>query len=162
MNARAEEPLNASFTEPRLTHVADLFVDVAAPIVIGETAAGLRRIVPITGGHVIGRIEGRIEAGGADFQILRTDGVTELEARYTILTPSGARIYVVNRGIRTGPKHVMDALARGETVDPKDIYFRATPSFETGDPEYKWLMQRLFVTTGVRRPDRVELRLYEC
>ena len=152
----------SDFVEPRLAHIADLFVDVAAPIVIGETAAGLRRIVPIIGGRVTGRIEGSIEAGGADFQILRTDGVTELEARYSILTASGARIYVVNRGIRTGPKHVMDALARGETVDPKDIYFRATPGFETGAPEYKWLTQRLFVTTGVRRPDRVELRLYEC
>lgn len=152
----------SDFVEPRLAHIADLFVDVAAPIVIGETAAGLRRIVPIIGGRVTGRIEGSIEAGGADFQILRTDGVTELEARYSILTASGARIYVVNRGIRTGPKHVMDALARGETVDPKLIYFRATPAFETGASEYKWLMQRLFLTTGVRRADRVELRLYEC
>lgn len=152
----------SDFAGPCLTHVADLFIDVAAPIVIGETAAGLRRIVPIIGGHVTGRVEGTIEPGGADFQILRTDGVTELEARYTIVTPSGARLYVVNRGIRTGPKDVMDALARGETVDPELIYFRASPTFETGAPEYKWLMRRLFVTTGVRRPDRVELRLYEC
>ena len=152
----------SDFAEPRLTHVADFSVEVAAPIVIGETAAGLRRVVPILGGTATGRIEGTIESGGADYQILRNDGVTELEARYTILTPSGERLYVVNRGIRSGPKHVMDVLARGETVDPSQIYFRATPSFETGAPEYKWLMQRLFVSTGVRRPDRVELRIYEC
>ena len=152
----------SDFTEPHLAHVADFSVEVAAPIVIGETAAGLRRIVPITGGRATGRIEGAIEPGGADFQILRTDGVTELEARYTIVTANGARIYVINRGIRSGPKDVMDALARGEAVDPDKIYFRASPSFETGAPEYKWLMQRLFISTGVRRPDRVELRLYEC
>ena len=55
----------------------------------------------------------------------------------------------------------MDALARGESVDPASIYFRAIPRFETGAPDYQWLTHRLFVSTGVRRPDRVELRIYE-
>ena len=149
------------FTEPTLKHLADFSVDVGAPLVVGDTAAGIRRVVPILGGRVMGRIEGTIEAGGADFQILRRDDAAELEARYTLVTKDGARIYVVNHGLRHGAPDVMQALARGDDVDPVKIYFRATPKFETGAPEYQWLTQRLFVATGVRRPSTVELRIYE-
>ena len=147
--------------EPRLVHIADFSVTVGTPVVIGETAAGLRRIVPITGGAATGRIAGTIEAGGADFQILRRDDATELEARYTVRTHDGALIYVVNHGLRHGPKPVMEALARGESVDPALVYFRAAPKFETGAPPYRWLTQKLFVATGVRRPNTVELQIYE-
>ena len=154
--------MTVPFTEPRLTHIADFSVAVAMPVVIGEVAAGLRRIVAITGGTATGRIAGTIDAGGADFQILRReDAAAELEARYTVRTHDGAMIYVVNHGLRYGPKDVMDALARGEQVDPAKVYFRAAPKFETGDERYRWLTQRLFVATGVRRPDTVELRIYE-
>ena len=45
-----------------------------------------------------------------------------------------------------------------ETVDPALIYFRSTPRFETAAPEYRWLMQSLFICSGARFPDRVELR----
>ena len=98
---------------PTLVPIADLSVEIGAPIVVGETTAGLRRIIPILGGTATGKIEGRIQPGGADFQILKRDNVTELEARYVIETKSGL-VYVVNNGVRSGPKHVMDALARGE------------------------------------------------
>ena len=33
---------------PTLTHIADFLVEVGAPIAVGETAQGLRRVVPIT------------------------------------------------------------------------------------------------------------------
>ena len=35
------------------------------------------------------------------------------------------------RGMRHGPKDVMDKIARGETVSPLDYYLRAIPLFET-------------------------------
>ena len=153
--------MNDNADPPQLVFLADLSVHVGVPLVVGETASGLRRVVPILGGTARGRILGDIETGGADFQILRRDGVTELEARYTIRTASGERIYVVNHGLRSGPRDAMDALARGEVVDPALIYFRATPRFETGAADLQWLLQRLFIATGVRTPDRVELRVYE-
>jgi len=72
---------------PELLHVADLSVEVGDPIETGEPAAGVRRMIPILGGTVAGpRLTGRILPGGADFQLSRNDGVTELEARYVILT----------------------------------------------------------------------------
>jgi len=55
----------------------------------------------------------------------------------------------------------MDRLRRGEPVDPALIYFRTTPRFETGDEAYRWLTRHIFVGAGVRRPDRVELKVYQ-
>ena len=154
-------PASTLVRAPELVHVADFCVLVGTPLVVGETTAGLRRVVPILGGTAVGRIAGRIEAGGADFQLLRRDDATELEARYTIVTASGARVYVVNQGLRHGPKVAMEALARGEAVDPALVYFRSVPRFETDAPELEWLTYRLFVASGVRRPDRVELSVFE-
>ena len=37
-----------------LTHLADITIEVGLPISIGETNQGLRRVVPILGGHVQG------------------------------------------------------------------------------------------------------------
>ncbi len=142
-------------------HVADLTVFVGEPIEVCETAAGFRRVIPITGGVARGpRLFGRILAGGADFQLLRPDGVAELHARYVLETAGGARIYVENTGLRHGPPEAMERLRRGEPVEPKLIYFRSTPRFETGDESHAWLRKHVFVADGVRRPDRVELAFY--
>lgn len=155
---RADKSIRA----PDLSFVADIRVDVGEPITIGETGAGLRRVVPILGGSVEGpRLNGRIVPGGADFQVLRADGVMELEAKYVLEATSGALVYVVNRGLRHGPAEAVEKLMRGEVVDPGLIYFRAAPSFETAVPEFKWMMRSLFVCAGTRLPAQVLLRLYE-
>jgi hypothetical protein len=149
-------------TAPVLSFVADIGVEVGEPIAVGETGTGLRRVVPIVGGSVQGpRLAGRVVPGGADFQILRADGVMELEAKYVLEATNGALIYVVNRGLRHGPAEAVEKLVRGEPVDPKLIYFRAAPIFETAAPEFKWMMRSLFVCTGTRLPREVLLRLYE-
>ena len=77
------------------------------------------------------RLNGRILPGGADWQIIRTDGVADLKARYTIETEAGARILVPSDGLRHGPPEVIARLARGETVDPSLYYFRTAMRFET-------------------------------
>jgi hypothetical protein len=152
----------ASISAPALSFVADIRVDVGQPVTIGETGAGLRRVIPIFGGMVEGpRLNARVVPGGADFQILRADGVMELEAKYVLEATNGALIYVVNRGLRHGPADAVEKLMRGEPVDPKLIYFRAAPAFETAAPEFKWMMQSLFVCTGTRLPTQVLLSLYE-
>jgi Protein of unknown function (DUF3237) len=151
-----------SLPAPGLRFVADIRVEVSQPTTIGETGTGLRRIVPILGGTVKGpRLGGRVLPGGADYQILRADGVMELEAKYVLETTSGALIYVVNRGLRHGPKEAVEKLMRGEAVDPNLIYFRAVPSFETAAPEFRWMMKSLFICSGTRLPNQVRLRLYE-
>jgi hypothetical protein len=142
---------------PQLLHVADVVARVAAPIEIGS-----RRVVPILGGEALGpRIRGKILAGGADYQIVRPDGVTELHARYAIEIEDGQLIYVENSGLRSGPPELMRKLRRGEAVDPALIYCRTTPRFETAAPGYEWLMRNLFVCSAARFPDRVEIRFFQ-
>jgi hypothetical protein len=145
-----------------LAHAADLTVLVGQPIEIGETASGVRRVVPILGGEVSGpRIQGRILPAAADYQLIRADGVAELHARYVIETASGSRIYIENSGLRHGPAEAMERLRRGEAVDPGLIYFRTTAKFETGDEAFRWLARHIFVGAGVRHPDRVQISIYQ-
>lgn len=146
---------------PDLVHVADLVVSIAEPIEIGRIAGNLRRVIPIAGGDVLGpMLRGKVLPGGADYQIMRADGITDLQARYAIETEDRRLIYVENSGIRYGPPELMEKLRRGEAVDPALIYFRTTPRFETAAPEYAWLMRSLFICSGARFPDRVEMRYF--
>lgn len=145
-----------------LAHAADLSVLVGQPIEIGETAAGVRRVIPILGGEVSGpRLQGRVLPGGADYQLIRADGVAELHARYVIEAAGGGRIYVENSGIRHGPAEAMERLRRGEMVDPALIYFRTTTKFETNDEAFSWMARHIFVGAGVRHPDRVQISIYQ-
>src|ERR1700758_5112406 len=122
----------------------------------GDIGSGVRRIIPITGGEVRGEhINGKVCAFGADFQIIRPNELIELEAKYAFETDDGAVVYVENRGIRFGPVDLLQKLKRGEPVDPKLIYFRTVPKFETGAEKSRWLMQNLFVASAARHADRV-------
>jgi hypothetical protein len=137
-------------------------ITLAPPQELGDAPHGRRRIIPITGGRISGeRVAGRVLPGGADWQVVRTDGVAELDARYTIETADGALIYVSNRGVRHGPPEVLRKLAAGEAVDPALYYMRTTPRFETGDARYAWLNRIICVATASRLPKAVQLEVFE-
>jgi hypothetical protein len=143
-------------------YVFSLAIQIGAPIVAGDFGYGIRRIIPILGGAVRGEaIRGTIFPCGADFQIIRPNGFTELEAKYGFETDDGAVIYIENIGVRFGPKHLLDRIASGEAVDPASIYFRSVPKFETGAAKYRWLMENLFIGVGSRHPDRVEIDVHQ-
>jgi len=117
----------------------------------GDIGTGVRRIIPIIGGEVRGEgINGKVCAFGADFQIIRPNELIELEAKYAFETDDGAVVYVENKGIRFGPLDLLQKLKRGEPVDPKLIYFRTVPRFETGSEKYRWLMESLFIGSAAR------------
>jgi hypothetical protein len=156
------DDLDSALAAPPLERFADLRVQVAMPIEVGTVAAGLRRVIPILGGSVQGRgWHGRVLAGGADFQLVFSPRAARLEARYVIETDAGDRIYVRNDAVRAAPEEVTARLLRGEPVDPRDVYFRCAPSFETASPALAWIMERAFVGTGLRRPDEVVMRFFE-
>lgn len=137
-------------------------IDIAAPLDVGKAPHGQRRIINITGGAFSGpRLSGRVLPGGADWQIVRSDGIVEVEARYTLETDDGALIYISNWGLRHGPPEVIRRLGAGETVDPREYYFRTTPTFETGAPGYAWLNGVIAVAVGERRADAVIISAYE-
>jgi len=154
---------------PALEHLADLTVHVAAPIEAGAVAGlnsrGRRRIIPITGGTLRGTgLQGRVLPGGADFQLVVSETAAELDARYVIALEGpefgGEHLYVQNRALRRGSAADIAKLVRGEMVDPAAVYFRCVPTFEVSSPKLAWLTESLFVGTGARYPDRVELSLY--
>lgn len=148
--------------EPHLRFFADLRVQVGTPQEVGRTVHGLRRLIPILGGHARGDgWQAQVLAGGADFQLIVSDTLAELDARYTLETDAGDLIYVQNRALRSGPPELMARLVRGEPVDPSQIYFRCCPSFETASPALQWVAQRMFMGTGARFPDAVAMRFWE-
>ena len=140
-------------------YTASIFVDAVQEL--GETHAGTRRIIPITGGSFEGPVlSGTILPGGADWQVIRRDGSAFLEARYTMQTGAGSLIYVENKGYRHGPPEIMAKLIRGEPVSPDTYYMRTTPVFETSDPDLAWLNHTICVATGIREPDCVKLEVH--
>jgi len=130
--------------------------------IAGETGLGVRRIIPIIGGEVRGeRVNGKVCAFGADFQIIRPNELIDLEAKYAFETDDGATVYVENKGIPFGPVELLQKLKRNEPVDPKLIYFRTLPRFETGHANYRWLMENLFVGSAARHADRVVIDVHQ-
>jgi hypothetical protein len=146
---------------PGLVFAFEARVDVGQPVEIGPVPRGRRRIVPILGGTFEGPgIKGRVVAGGADWQIIRADGFSELDTRYVLETDSGQIIYVQNAGMRHAAPAVMEKLLKGEAVDPSLVYFRTIPTFETSAPDLQWLTRALFVGTGERHPTQVVIRFW--
>jgi hypothetical protein len=134
---------------------------IAEATTAGDIGHGVRRIIPIIGGEVKGeKVNGKVLPFGADFQMIRPNELIDLEAKYAFETDDGAVVYVENRGIRFGPVDLLQKLKRGEPVDPKLIYFRTAPKFETGSEKYRWLMQHIFVASAARHADRVVIDVH--
>ncbi|MDP9899165.1 DUF3237 domain-containing protein [Variovorax ginsengisoli] len=146
---------------PFLDLFADLAVDVGQPQLLGQSARGLRRVVPITGGSARGQgWTARVLPGGSDFQLIVSDTLSELDARYGLETDAGDLVYVHNRAVRAASPEIMARLLSGQSVDPSQIYFRCSPSFETASPTLRWATERMFVGAGVRHPTQVVMRFF--
>ncbi|MGY3532135.1 DUF3237 domain-containing protein [Bradyrhizobium embrapense] len=149
-------------TELQTRYVFTITARIAEVTSAGDIGAGVRRIVPIVGGEVRGEtVNGKVLPFGADFQIIRPSELIELEAKYAFETDDGAVVYVENKGIRFGPVELLEKLKRGEPVDPKLIYFRTVPRFETGAEKYRWLMQHIFIASAARHADRVVIDVHQ-
>lgn len=146
---------------PTLDHACTLTVTLDPIREMGIGRAGHRRIVPIVGGHVEGPLlSGRILDLGADWQTIFASGLAELDTRYAMETHDGATIEIINYGLRHGPKDVLDAVARGEDVDPAAYYMRTHARLETGDPRYDWVNRTLFVGVGARMKQSVKIDIF--
>lgn len=118
----------ALVTEP----VARLRVHIAGVIDAGETPAGHRSVIPITGGTVEGpRITGEVLGVGADWSVVRADGVPVVTAQYLVRTHDGAVLTVHNTGAFT---------AQGIVT---------TPRVEAPEGPYSWLNDAVLVGTLV-------------
>jgi len=148
--------------QPVLEPICTITVTLGTPREMGQGRGGLRRIIPIIGGTVAGpKLRGKLLNVGADWQTVFTGGLAELDTRYAMETHDGAVIEIVNFGFRHGPQEVMQAVARGEDVDPATYYMRSHARLETGDARYGWVNLSLFVGTGARHTSAVSVDLYQ-
>ena len=146
---------------PKLSLAITLNVQVGPPTELGEVPRGRRRIIPILGGTFEGpNIRGKVLPGGADWQIVRADGLAELDTRYMLQTDGGSLVYIQNAGIRHAPPDVTKKLLAGQPVDPSQVYFKTVPTFETSAPELQWLTRSIFIGTGERRPTEVIVHVW--
>ena len=147
---------------PALTYAFSVKVTIDPAVEVGTTEGGRRRFIAITGGEIYGpRLQGTVLRGGGDWQTIRPEGLTNVEAHYFLKSTDGVVIEITNPGVRTATAEVAERLARGENVDPALYYFRTTPSFKVGQGRYDWLSRHVFVGRGIRRPDHVVIDYYE-
>jgi len=145
----------------KLGHLAAFDVSLDPVLDLGDSHLGRRRVVNIIGGTFEGpRLAGVILPGGADWQLLHTDGTATIDTRSTLRTHDGAHLYLTTNGVRHGPPEVLRRLAAGETVDPAEYYFRLFCRFETGDERYQWLNRTLAVASAARTADAVRYDAY--
>lgn len=102
--------------------------------ILGETPLGRRQSIPITGGSFSGPgVSGRILPGGADYQLVRSDGAVSIDADYTLETDDHVLIHVRNIGLI-------------KRVGEGPPYAWAAPRFDAPNGRYGWLNDAIFVS----------------
>jgi hypothetical protein len=130
---------------------------------LGAFPLGGRRTIAFDGGTFEGRdgLRGTIAPGGVDWQIVRGDGVIEIDAHYLLVTDRDEPIEVRSTGIRKASAEVADRLARGDDVAPSEYYFRTHVRLSTSAPRLAFMNDLLAVSTGERRRGSVRISVHE-
>ncbi|RPF54256.1 DUF3237 domain-containing protein [Aquisalibacillus elongatus] len=150
------------FEAPNLEFLFDLELFVESPHLPGKTPIGNRRVIRVTGGSFEGeQLKGVVVPGGDDWITVREDGTIIQDVRILLQTNDDELILMTYRGIRTGPKEVLDRLDANEEVDISEYYFSTQPVFETSSKKYDWLNKRIFVSRGKRLEGKVNYSIYE-
>jgi len=147
----------------KLEPLVEYHADLKPGTVVGDGPYGQRIIVDVSGGHFEGpRLRGRLLPSGADWLLVRPDGMGLLDVRATFETHDGAFVYLYYHGMIEWNAQVQAALATGGATEYGDVYFVTQPRFETGDPRYAWLNSVVAVAEGRLRPQAVEYRVYQA
>ena len=106
---------------------------------LGMSPSGERFMIPIVGGQFAGQIDGhvlrgRVLPGGADRQLLRPDGIKELDALYEMQYDDGTLLTIHNRV-------TIDAPAEGSRYAFSHVKVTAP------EGPHAWLNRRVFVGT---------------
>lgn len=125
---------------PKVEFAFEARVTLAPATVVGETGAGHRQYIPITGGTVAGpKFKGQVIPGGWDYQLRTAGGCGSISADYFWKAEDGTVIHILNQGL-TCPGGV-----KGERS-----YLQ--PKFEAPKGAHEWMTSATFVAT--LEPDR--------
>ncbi len=142
-------------------HLFDMVVNLEEPINVGGTPKGIRQVLMGTGGEFKGpRLEGIVHPHGADWFLVRPDGVGELDVRVLLKTNDDEIIYMRSAGFLRYARDKAKAVLSG-TADPDDYYLREQTVFETGSEKYGWLNSIVAVGVGWYHPGQVGMSIYE-
>ena len=138
-------------------------VSVQPIVALGDVPIGGRRVVVFNGGTFAGRdgLRGTIAPGGVDWQLVRPDGVVEIDAHYLLVTDDGESIEVRSTGLRKASAEVADRIARGDAVEASEYYFRTHVRLSTSAPRLAWMNDLIAVSTGERRRETVRIHVEE-
>ena len=82
----------------------------------------------------------------------------EIDGRYSARSHDGELLYIRARGVRSGDPAVLEALLRGDDVEPDGYYFRAALTLESATrPE---LERSVYIASYIREAHRVRYVAY--
>lgn len=141
---------------PALRFVFEERVDLEPAEAAGEGPRGAGNRIGLLGGTVKGpALSGTVLPGGADWQLIRKDGCSEIVADYFIRADDKSLIHVRNVGLGCAPDQRRGA------------YARANPVFTAPVGPHDWLNKSVFTSTIEPVMDahgklrQVVLRFYE-
>jgi hypothetical protein len=147
--------------EPGFELLFKMSLEVEDPDQIGQTHAGNRRVIGVSGGMFEGPgLKGRVLSGGSDWIVVRRDGVLTQDVRIVLQTDDDHNILMSYRGMRHGPEAVIERVDNGEDPDPSEYYFRTAPVFEAPEGKYAWLNKLVAFAVGRRLPTGVAYAVY--
>lgn len=158
------QPTKLAEMVPKLEFVLQSRV-IVEPVItsLGDLGGmGIRKMLNILGGDFEGpKIRGEVLRGGADWPLIRPDGVGLVDARYTYRTDDGVLINVRNTGYRHAPEETIKHLDRKDSVvDPEQYYIRTYTVFEAPQGKYDWMSRHVFIGIAERHPKVLFLRYY--
>ena len=148
----------------RLQYLMAFHADFVPPVDIGQLTTGHRQIFVISGGTFEGpKVRGKVLPGPVDWFLTTPDGVGRMDVRGTFQTDDGANNYVRYQGVQVWTEAAGAKLSKGTAIDYGEIYWVATPVFETGDQRYSWLNNIIAVAEGRLGPNGswVEYRIFQ-
>lgn len=145
----AEERNGMTNHDPIRTElVMNLVVTCSRPESMGpneKSKDGIRdNFWPIIGGYFEGPdIQGEVVPGGADYPLVRPDGVVIIDAFYRLRTDDGINILIHNKGMA----YPSEGSGWGK--------YRLSPVFTAPQGKYDWLNKSLFLSTLVETPEQM-------
>jgi len=131
-------------------------------ILLATLPYGKRIIANVDGGHFEGpNIKGTVQPPAGDWLLIQADNSVQLDLRVSLVTDDNTLIYMSYQGLRAGQRPVLDRLAAGEDVDPREDYMRTICKLETAVGKYDRLNQLLAAGTGQCFPDRVVYDIHQ-